>query len=97
MQITKPTKAEVTRELKDYIFITLGLISYALDGKSGGIIDDGTDTGSTSGRNLIGNEECRPSQCIADESVSYTHLSFNIFFSLVSSVYNSKVINFAYY
>ena len=30
MQITKPTKAEVTRELKDYIFITLGLISYAL-------------------------------------------------------------------
>ena len=31
-------------------------------GKSGGVIDDGTDTGSTSGRNLIGNQECRPSQ-----------------------------------
>ena len=30
MQITKPTKAEVMRELKDYIFITFGLISYAM-------------------------------------------------------------------
>lgn len=30
MQITKPTKAEVMRELKDYVFITFGLISYAM-------------------------------------------------------------------
>ena len=30
MQITKPTKAEMMRELRDYIFITVGLISYAL-------------------------------------------------------------------
>ena len=30
MQITKPTKTEVMRELKDYIFITFGLISYAM-------------------------------------------------------------------
>lgn len=30
MQFTKPTKAEVLRELRDYIFITVGLISYAL-------------------------------------------------------------------
>lgn len=30
MRITKPTKAEVQRELKDYFFITLGLVSYAL-------------------------------------------------------------------
>ena len=26
----KPTKAEVMREARDYIFITLGLFSYAL-------------------------------------------------------------------
>lgn len=30
MKITKPTKAEVMREVKDYVFITFGLISYAL-------------------------------------------------------------------
>ena len=30
MQITKPTKAALMRELKDYIFITIGLISYSL-------------------------------------------------------------------
>lgn len=28
----KPTKAEVMREARDYIFITLGLFSYAPDG-----------------------------------------------------------------
>ena len=28
--ISKPTKSDVMRELRDYIFITLGLISYAL-------------------------------------------------------------------
>ena len=27
--ISKPTKSDVMRELRDYIFITLGLISYA--------------------------------------------------------------------
>ena len=26
----KPAKAEIMREVKDYIYITLGLISYAL-------------------------------------------------------------------
>ena len=30
MQITKPTKATLMRELKDYVFITIGLISYSL-------------------------------------------------------------------
>ena len=30
MQITKPTKAALMRELKDYVFITIGLISYSL-------------------------------------------------------------------
>ncbi len=30
MQITKPTKAALIRELKDYVFITIGLISYSL-------------------------------------------------------------------
>ena len=30
MQITKPTKATLMRELTDYIFITIGLISYSL-------------------------------------------------------------------
>lgn len=30
MQIAKPTKAEVMRELKDYFFITIGLVCYSL-------------------------------------------------------------------
>lgn len=30
MHITKPTKAILVRELKDYVFITIGLISYSL-------------------------------------------------------------------
>ena len=48
MQITKPTKAEVTRELKDYIFITLGLISYAL-GWAAFLIPYQITTGGTTG------------------------------------------------
>ena len=52
MQITKPTKAEVTRELKDYIFITLGLISYAL-GWAAFLIPYQITTGGTTGIGAI--------------------------------------------
>ena len=52
MQITKPTKAEVTRELKDYIFITLGLISYAL-GWAAFLIPYQITTGGTTGIGTI--------------------------------------------
>ena len=52
MQITKPTKAEVTRELKDYIFITLGLISYAM-GWAAFLIPYQITTGGTTGIGAI--------------------------------------------
>ena len=52
MQTTKPTKAEVTRELKDYIFITLGLISYAL-GWAAFLIPYQITTGGTTGIGAI--------------------------------------------
>lgn len=48
MQITKPTKTEVMRELKDYIFITFGLISYAM-GWAAFLIPYQITTGGTTG------------------------------------------------
>ncbi|MCF0255609.1 YitT family protein [Bacteroides heparinolyticus] len=52
MQITKPTKAEVTRELRDYVFITFGLISYAL-GWAAFLIPYQITTGGTTGIGAI--------------------------------------------
>ena len=52
MQITKPTKAEVMRELKDYIFITFGLISYAM-GWAAFLIPYQITTGGTTGIGAI--------------------------------------------
>ena len=52
MQITKPTKAEVMRELRDYIFITVGLISYAL-GWAAFLIPYQITTGGTTGIGAI--------------------------------------------
>ncbi len=52
MQITKPTKAEVTRELKDYVFITFGLISYAM-GWAAFLIPYQITTGGTTGIGAI--------------------------------------------
>lgn len=52
MQITKPTKAEVMRELRDYIFITFGLISYAL-GWAAFLIPYQITTGGTTGIGAI--------------------------------------------
>ena len=52
MQITKPTKAEVMRELKDYVFITFGLISYAM-GWAAFLIPYQITTGGTTGIGAI--------------------------------------------
>jgi uncharacterized membrane-anchored protein YitT (DUF2179 family) len=52
MQITKPTKTEVMRELKDYIFITFGLISYAM-GWAAFLIPYQITTGGTTGIGAI--------------------------------------------
>lgn len=52
MQITKPTKAEVMRELRDYVFITFGLISYAL-GWAAFLIPYQITTGGTTGIGAI--------------------------------------------
>ena len=52
MQITKPTKAEIRRELKDYLLITFGLISYAL-GWAAFLIPYQITTGGTTGIGAI--------------------------------------------
>ena len=48
----KPTKAEVMREARDYIFITLGLFSYAL-GWAAFLIPYQITTGGTTGIGAI--------------------------------------------
>lgn len=50
--ISKPTKSDVMRELRDYIFITLGLISYAL-GWTAFLIPYQITTGGTTGIGAI--------------------------------------------
>lgn len=52
MKIKELTKAELTRELKDYIFITFGLISYAL-GWAAFLIPYQITTGGTTGIGAI--------------------------------------------
>ena len=52
MQIIKPTKAELMRELKDYIFITFELISYAMEWATF-LIPYQITTGSTTGIGAI--------------------------------------------
>lgn len=52
MQITKPTKAEITREFRDYIFITFGLITYSL-GWAAFLLPYQITTGGTTGIGAI--------------------------------------------
>ena len=47
----KPAKAEIMREVKDYIYITLGLISYAL-GWAAFLLPYQITTGGTTGIGL---------------------------------------------
>lgn len=48
----KPAKAEIMREVKDYIYITLGLISYAL-GWAAFLLPYQITTGGTTGIGAI--------------------------------------------
>ena len=66
MQITKPTKAEVMRELKDYIFITFGLISYAM-GWAAFLIPYQITTGGTTG---IGASSTTPPDFLSNGRIS---------------------------
>lgn len=52
MQITKPTKAEVMREVRDYFVITLGLVSYSL-GWAAFLLPYQITTGGTTGIGAI--------------------------------------------
>ena len=52
MQISKPSKAAVLQELKDYVFITIGLMSYSL-GWAAFLIPYQITTGGTTGIGAI--------------------------------------------
>ena len=52
LNIYKPTKAEVTREVRDYIFITLGLLIYSL-GWAAFLLPYQITTGGTTGIGAI--------------------------------------------
>ncbi len=52
MRITRPTKAEITRELRDYLFITFGIIAYSM-GWAAFLIPYQITTGGTTGISAI--------------------------------------------
>ena len=52
MQFTKPSKAAVMQELRDYVFITIGLMSYSL-GWAAFLIPYQITTGGTTGIGAI--------------------------------------------
>ena len=82
----KPTKAEVMREARDYIFITLGLFSYAL-GWAAFLIPYQITTGGTTGIALLVNR-------LTGLSVSIFVLGFNIVMLVVGFIFLGKKFAF---